>query len=87
MTSLVTAVPETVQVVVEDAVCRNRLAVVRSLTVQAHPFGAVAVLPMVMTTVHAPVACATNDPAVAPPVVLVTVPQPVSVVNLVPTDI
>ena len=86
MTSPDTAVPVTVQVVVLLALWRNRLPVVRSDGLHIQPFGAVALLPMVMTTVQAPVVLATNEPAVAPPTNVVTVPQPVSVVNLVPID-
>ena len=67
ITSLVTVIPLKVAVVVVEAVCWKRLAVVRLFAVQAQPVVAVAELPKVIAGVQAPVVPETKVPAVAPP--------------------
>ena len=76
-----------VAVVVVEEVCRQTAAaVVRSVTEQAQPVGAVALLPMVMMSVQVAVAPLENFPAVAPPALAESV-QPLFVVNVVPLEI
>ncbi len=82
-----TVVPDTVQVVVDEAVCfRVSAVVVTSAAEHAHPLFAVnPVAPfMVMTTVQVPVVPDANCPAVAPPTV-VPAEHP-EIVNLVPPE-
>ena len=68
ITSFVRVGPLSEAVVVVLAVCEITSAtVVRSFAVQCQPVGAVALLPIVTTTVHVPVVPDTNVPAVAPP--------------------
>jgi hypothetical protein len=83
-TSFVTVVPENVAVVVVDAVCVIRLAVVWSNMEHAQPVVAVADEPIVTTGVHVPVVPEVNFPAVAPPV-SDEVEQP-EIVKVVPMD-
>ena len=76
-----------VAVVVVEEVCRQTAAaVVRSVTEQAQPVGAVALLPMVMMSVQVAVAPLENFPAVAPPALAESV-QPLFVVNVTPIEI
>ena len=84
--SLDATVPLNVAVVVVLAVCLTVSAVVvTSHTEQAQPFGEVAPFPMVTTKVQL-VAPASTDPAVAPPVKVVS-EHPALLVKVVPTDI
>lgn len=80
-----TLVPAIVAVVVVVAVSAQRSVVVVKLFAQHdHPLGAVAVLPIVTTTVQVPVVPEANCPDVAPPTV-VPFEQPVAV-YFVPSD-
>ena len=77
--SPLTTVPANVAVVVEYAVSfMVSVVVVTSHTEHAQPLVAVDEAPIVTTAVQE-IACARNEPAVAPPVKLVGVPQPEAV--------